>query len=48
MIQLIGYQMWWVGQGVEITTADVEVAIPAARRRLGTLVIEPSPTTIAT
>ena len=43
LIQLIGFHMWRVNPSAkEITVEDVEAAVPAARRRLGTLVIEPS------
>lgn len=43
LIQLVGYHTWRINpDAAEITAADVEKGILAARRRLGSLVVEPS------
>lgn len=43
LIQLVGYHIWRQRPGTgQITTDDVDAGIAAARRRLGTLVLEPA------
>lgn len=43
MIQLLGFHLWRAAQGeTQITSAHVVAATAAARRRLGSLVIEPT------